>query len=558
MAVRHLGRYAVLGAEFREAKYANPSKLQAVIMHRQFAQVPVRGADGDEQIAESGDFEADSTGSPVDIQAGKLRRLAVRGGAYIISARLLVQLFSWAVTIVTARILRPYDYGILTAAATFTNLADLLAEGGACKALVQNREVSQNDLAGAFTYTLLLSMAMFLTLFGCAGIAARIFQTPELVNVLRVTGLGLLLVPFSSVPAAILERRLQINRLATIGLFFSLVQGCLVLTLVLCGWGYWALIVGYMIPRVLSAVPGLADIVAAAAPLARRVVKSTRFVRNPLYRIAALLVLLPEYRLCHRGAIDGSRRAGLLFARVHADLLAGGEDRRDVQPGCFPDLLSHERRPRAGPRLVSPPLDSLWVPGDSGTGRPGLVANDAILVALGQKWIPAVLPVQIMSIAGVFMVLGSSIDVLYISRGRPDINFKFTAISVVIYPPLFYLCGRNFGLTGVTLVWAVLYPIMVLLLITATRSITRISVRDVINCQGRIWVSVFCMALVVLATRFICHDIHVVSVRLAISILAGVLGYMAAIRLFAWESVMGNVQLLWRELRSRAVVLDAS
>lgn len=187
-----------------------------------------------------------------------------------------------------------------------------------------------------------------------------------------------------------------------------------------------------------------------------------------------------------------------------------------------------------------------------------LVANDAILVALGQKWIPAVLPVQIMSIAGVFMVLGSSIDVLYISRGRPDINFKFTAISVVIYPPLFYLCGRNFGLTGVTLVWAVLYPIMVLLLITATRSITRISVRDVINCQGRIWVSVFCMALVVLATRFICHDIHVVSVRLAISILAGVLGYMAAIRLFAWESVMGNVQLLWRELRSLAVVLDAS
>ena len=168
------------------------------------------------------------------------------------------------------------------------------------------------------------------------------------------------------------------------------------------------------------------------------------------------------------------------------------------------------------------------------------------------------LPVQIMSLAGVFMVLGSSIDVLYIARGRPDINFRFTAISLVVYPPLFYLCGRNFGLTGVTLVWAVLYPIMVLLLIGLTRSITGISVRDVLNCQVRIWVSVLFMALVVLATRYLCQDVRVVSVRLGITILAGVLGYVAAIRVLTWQSVMGNVTLLWRELRSRAVVPDAS
>ena len=221
-------------------------------MHRQFAQVPARGVGTDEQIAASGNVEADSTGSPLYVQVGTLRRLAVRGGAYLISSRLIVQLFSWAVTIVAARLLRPYDYGILTAASTFINLADLLAEGGVCKALVQKREVSENDLAGAFTFTLLLSVAMFLTLYGCAGTAARALQTPELVNVLRVTGLGLLLVPLSTVPAAILERRLQLNRLTTIGLFFTVIQGCLTLTLVLCGWGYWSLIVGYMVPRVLN------------------------------------------------------------------------------------------------------------------------------------------------------------------------------------------------------------------------------------------------------------------------------------------------------------------
>jgi PST family polysaccharide transporter len=185
-----------------------------------------------------------------------------------------------------------------------------------------------------------------------------------------------------------------------------------------------------------------------------------------------------------------------------------------------------------------------------------LVANDAILVVLGAKWTPAVLPVQIMSLAGLFMVLGSSIDVLYAALGRPDVNFRFTAISAIVFSVLFYLSGRAFGLTGVALVWAVCYPTAVLWLIGATRSITGIGVRDVIRSQVRVWASVLFMALVVLATRYVFQNVRVVPVRLGISILAGVLSYATAIRVLAWETVMGNVRLLRRELRSREVVHD--
>jgi teichuronic acid exporter len=521
-------------------------------MDRQFAQAPARGVGIEEQIGASGNVEADSTGSPLHVQVGTLRRLAVRGGAYIISSRLIVQLFSWAITIVVARLLRPYDYGILTAAGTFTNLADILVEAGVCRALVQKREVSENDLAGAFTFTLLLSLAVFLTLFACAGIAARALQTPELVNVLRVTGLALLLVPFTAVPTAILERRLQLNRLTTIGLSYCIIQGCLVLTLVLCGWDYWGLIVGYMVPRVLNVlvlawqtswVPRLYWPAGWSNPLLSFGIHYTGSrlcwfcyrnvdylivgrLMGPIalgyYSLAFMLISLPVDKIvatCNQFAFP-------IFCRMSDDL----------------------ERVRAWYLRLSILFGFAAVPALVGLA---LVANDAILVALGQKWTPAVLPVQIMSLAGVFMVLGSSIDVLYIARGRPDINFWFTAISVVVYPPLFYFCGLYFGITGVAMVWAVLYPIMVLLLIAATRSITGISVRDVLGCQVRIWVSVLFMALVVLATRSICQDVRVVSMRLGITVLAGVLGYVAAIRVFAWESVMGNVKPLWRELRSR-------
>ena len=182
----------------------------------------------------------------------------------------------------------------------------------------------------------MMSLAMYVLVFGCAGVGARALQTPELVNVLPIVGLTLLLIPFRSVPMAILERRLQLKRVATIGLASSIIQGCVVLTLALAGFGYWALILGYMVPRFLE-VPVLAWQASwlAPTPLAGPVVESHRFVRDPLHRQRGSAGSRTECRLRHRGTTDGPDRTRLLFPRVHADLDAGGEDRRDVQPGLL-------------------------------------------------------------------------------------------------------------------------------------------------------------------------------------------------------------------------------
>jgi len=186
------------------------------------------------------------------------------------------------------------------------------------------------------------------------------------------------------------------------------------------------------------------------------------------------------------------------------------------------------------------------------------VADDAILVVLGAKWGPAVLPLRIMSLAGIMMVLGNTIEILFNAVGRPDVNFRFTAISVAVFAPLFYLSAYWLGITGVALVWLICYPIMILFLFGSTRSITGIGVRDIIDSQLPIWASVVFMGLLVLATRYFLRDFRAVPVRLGISILVGACGYAAAIRVLAWESVMGNVRLTWRELRSPKVVLDGA
>ena len=116
-----------------------------------------------------------------------------------------------------------------------------------------------------------------------------------------------------------------------------------------------------------------------------------------------------------------------------------------------------------------------------------------------------------------------------------------------------------FGLTGVAMVWAICYPIMVLLFIGSTRSITGISVRDVIGSQPR-------------CGRRPLHgpggpgDSIMSSARSVSSPLR--LEYVdpgGRARLCWGDSdpclgiaSIGNVRSLWREFRYREVSLDAT
>ncbi len=512
--------------------------------------VPSTTAAAAAEITATGTSGVDSSDYSATIEVASLRRIAVRGAAFVFAARLIVQLFSWVATLVTARILFPHDYGIVTAAGLFTVSADILAEAGMCRALVQKTQLSDDDLAGGFTFSLMCSSVMYILLFACAGAAAKALQTPELALVLPVVGLSLFLIPFRSVSLAVLERRLQLKRSATIGMMSVIVQGCVVLSLALAGFGYWALTIGFLVPKLLE-VPVLAWQAAWVPRLGWPGGWSNPIVSYGVHFTGAALCWYAyrnvDYAVVGRllGPVAlGYYSLAFMLISMPVDKLVATCNRVSFPVFC---RIAHDRaRIRDWYLRLCILFGFVATPTLVGLA---LAADDAVRVVLGEKWLPAVLPLQIMSLAGVIMILGSSIDVVFNALGRPDVNFRFTALSVVIYPPLFYFFGRLWGVVGVASVWAICYPIMVLLLIATTRSITGVSARDVLNSQLPLWASAAFMALVVAATGYRLRFLPVGTVRLGILIAAGALSYAAAIRVLAWESVMTNVRLMWRELK---------
>ena len=94
-----------------------------------------------------------------------LRRRAVRGGTLLIATRALTQVFVWASTLLIARFLTPLDYGLMSIGLLLVGLADLFAEAGIGRALIQKARLEPRDVDEGFTLNFVLALAMYGLLF---------------------------------------------------------------------------------------------------------------------------------------------------------------------------------------------------------------------------------------------------------------------------------------------------------------------------------------------------------------------------------------------------------
>src|SRR4051794_19219598 len=117
------------------------------------------------------------------VAGADLPRSAVRGGAAGVGARVLVLLGTVAGTLVVTRILKPYDYGVITTSSVFVILAEVVAQAGLGPALVRRERLDDDDIAEAFTLGLLTATVLCAALFAAAAPLAAFFALPDLVAV---------------------------------------------------------------------------------------------------------------------------------------------------------------------------------------------------------------------------------------------------------------------------------------------------------------------------------------------------------------------------------------
>ena len=102
-----------------------------------------------------------------------------------------VQGVQFFLQIVLARLLSPDDYGVLAIMVIFTTIANVFIQTGFNTALIQNKDVTEEDYSTVLWITLGIAVILYFIIFLTSPAIGNFYSTPELVKPLRILALML-------------------------------------------------------------------------------------------------------------------------------------------------------------------------------------------------------------------------------------------------------------------------------------------------------------------------------------------------------------------------------
>jgi len=455
-----------------------------------------------------------------------------------------VQIVSLLSTLFIARLLTPADYGLIALAAIWIFPISLLSEMGLGAAIVQFRNITDNELNGCFWTTIILALFGYAVLYVTAPGIAQWFQTPRLASVLRVNGLLLPLVAVRIVPDSLLRKALAFDKISQAEIYGAVISVPTMVVLALAGAGVWTLVGGALIGALIQTILTFWFLPWKPRQQVRgeRLLEVLRFSASTLgskvcwatYRQADFFVLgkisgdvvLGFYSMAKQLATLPVDKISMVVNQLASPVLAELQDQRGAMRAS---LLR-------GLRLVA----SIAFPMCIGTL---LVAHDLVEVLLTDKWNPIVPMLQILCFYSVVRSIDILLPPVLMARFRTKFLFYYS-FALLIFMPLAFLAGALWGgAIGVSLAWVAAYPFLVAKMMNEAFNEIGISWRLFWRQLSSPIAATVSMALVLVVLGWSVSNLlsDFVGVRLALMILTGSVVYGTCLFLMGGQT--------WTELR---------
>lgn len=349
--------------------------------------------------------------------------------------------------IVLGRMLSPEIYSVVAILTIFVAIAGDLQSSGFTQALVNIKRPTDRDYNSVFSFNVVMSLMMYFILFLCAPLIADFYDRPYLTEVSRVLFLSFLIASIGIAHGGYMMKNMMNKEMAIIGFIALIVSGATGITLAFLGKTYWALVwqqIAYISVTVIGKFffvkewrPRLTldfGPVKQMAPFAMNILV-TKIVNTVSNNILTNIFgkLFPD-------RLVGNYSQAYKWDTMANSLVANtvGQIAQAVLVEASPSDHSEGSRELQVFRKMLRFTCFLSMPLMFGFA---LVANEFILITIGDKWTGCVPLLQVLCLSGAFVPLYTMYQNLAMSQGRSDIfmwlNIGQIALQIVIVM-LFY------------------------------------------------------------------------------------------------------------------------
>ncbi|MBQ4104645.1 MAG: lipopolysaccharide biosynthesis protein [Clostridia bacterium] len=166
--------------------------------------------------------------------------------------RVGVQGVQFVLQIILARILSPEHYGMLSIMIIFVNLANVFIQTGFNTALIQNKDVTEEDYSSVLWVTFGVSGVLYGVIFVAAPLIGEFYNMPDIVKPLRVLAIMLFPGALNSIQLARISRALDFKKVFYSNLAAIVIAGVVGVIIAYSGGGIWALVVQSLLNTIVA------------------------------------------------------------------------------------------------------------------------------------------------------------------------------------------------------------------------------------------------------------------------------------------------------------------
>jgi PST family polysaccharide transporter len=368
------------------------------------------------------------------------------------------QIVSWVTTIYVARILQPEDYGLVGMAGAFIGIVSLLNEFGVGMAVISLRDLNQRIVSQLNSLSAALGAVGFLLSCAMAIPLAKFYEAPELPWVVVAMAGGFLFAGFRTVPGALLQKELRFRVLALIDGVQVVVQACSMVVLATFGFGYWTLVIGTLIG---GACGTIATLVVRTHPFATPSMSSLKEAMTFSWHIVISRLswaIQANADSIITGKVLGQTALGfygmaLSLAMVPVEKIAAVVNQ--VTTSLFAAVQKDAVALRRYFLSLTEGFSLIIFPATVGIA---LVAEEFVLLVLGEKWAGVIPPLEVLAFYAAFRAIQTlPPQVLFVTGGSRLGMWNALGVAVVL-PGTFYLMSR-WGTQGIAWSWLIVHPL---------------------------------------------------------------------------------------------------
>lgn len=404
----------------------------------------------------------------------EIKRKATAGFAYKFAERAGAQGINFILQLILARLLLPSDYGLVSLVTVFITICDVFVTYGFGNSLVVNKNSDSKDFSTCLYFGLVLAAVVYMILFFTAPVIARYYSnydTPLLIQVLRVMGLRIPIAAFNSVQHAYVQKHMQFRKFFFATLIGTLTSGVIAVIMAYFGFGVWALIEQYL-GNVLIDTTCL-FIIVGWRPTREFSFTRLKAIYSYGWKILAVGLIDTIYSRL-RNLVIGKQYSSSDLAYYTRGYMFPSFGMRLIEPTVnsvlFPALANCQddraemksitkRVLQVSTYIISPIMVGLAV-----------VAKPLVLILLTEKWLPCVIYLQIGCAANLFRCQQFINNCVIKANGKSGLLLKLDILKKLIGLAIL-LVSMQYGLIWIALSLIAFYFISMVINVAPNRSI---------------------------------------------------------------------------------------